>query len=87
MSPDQSVAGHESAGDRKKMHDKINGADRAREGQILHVPGFISETGVELQPHMQSPRAALMRYRQAKPIIILRRPAASWDAIARPLSH
>jgi hypothetical protein len=50
MSSDQSGAAQENAGKKKKMHDKKNGANRAKAGQDLRVLKFISETGIEFQP-------------------------------------
>lgn len=48
------------------MHGKKNNANRAKEGQDLRILKFISETAIEFQPHLHSPRAALTPYRRSE---------------------
>lgn len=62
ISFDQSGVAQDGTGDKKKMHDKRNGAKRAMEGQMLRVLKFISETGSQFQPHLHSPLAAPKAY-------------------------
>ncbi|MGB9094208.1 MAG: hypothetical protein WCB93_08840 [Gallionella sp.] len=47
MSPDQSGAAHENAGNKNRMQDKRNGANRVLGGNGLNALKFISGTGIE----------------------------------------
>jgi hypothetical protein len=58
MSSDQSAAAHENPGDKRNMHDKRNGANRAKAGRDLRVLNFISETGIDFQSQLHSPHVA-----------------------------